>query len=794
MAALVGLLLVLALLSFTFGLVRAVASEIPSLDPAAQRAEIDTVVYASNGRTVLAVLRGEESRVLVETEEIAPIMRQAIVAVEDRRFFEHDGIDLRGVARALWSDVRSQSIVEGGSTITQQFVKNAYIRNERSLARKVREAALAWQLEEAWSKDRILTAYLNTIYFGNGAYGIQQASRAYFQKGAKHLELHEAALLAGLPADPSRYDPATHPRNAKLRRRHVLDVMLEQGKITPADFRRADRAELPAPDTVRLPGTGGKAQYFVNYVKDQLVDRYGAGKVFGGGLHVTTTIDLKLQEQARAAIEKVLRNPDGPAAALVAIDPRTGAVRAMFGGRNFRESQFNLAAQAERQPGSAFKPVVLATAMREGISPLTEIDSKPVSIDAGDRIWKVTNYDKTYLGRVTLERGLVSSDNTVYAQLTDLVGPKAIVETAHALGIGSHLDEYFSIGLGLEGEINALEMARAYATIANRGTRVDGALMGDRPRVIDHVKRLRAGGKVDENTPQGKQVLESGESSVLTEILEDVVQSGTGRRASVPGVSVAGKTGTTDNYADAWFVGYTPELVVAVWVGYPDRLRPMLTEFGGEPVTGGTFPAEIWREFVRKVSREDDRSTFDSPPYLGAVPTWVVKRGGEWQLDNGHCRGSHLLVYFSGEGPERTADCKPNEVQVPLVVGMTQESAVARLDAQPLEAEFVYVPAKPGRRPAIVLNQEPKAGGLSANDSVRLWVSKAEHGLIPNFVGSSLADASREVRRLKLRPRVVTAPGPMGMVLRQSPEPGVTAAPKLRVKLVVGDGSRKPSS
>jgi penicillin-binding protein 1A len=794
LAALICVLLVLSVLSFTFGLVRAVASEIPSLDPAAQRADVDTVVYASNGRTVLAVLRGEESRVLVGTEDIAPIMRQAIVSVEDRRFFEHDGIDLRGVARALWADIRSQAIVEGGSTITQQFVKNAYIRNERTIARKVREAALAWQLEEAWPKDRILTAYLNTIYFGNGAYGIQQASRAYFQKGAKHLELHEAALLAGLPADPARYDPVTHPRNATLRRQHVLNVMLEQGKITPADFRRANRAELPPPETVRLPGTGGRAQYFVNYVKDQLVEKYGAGNVFGGGLRVTSTIDMALQEKARAAIEKVLEDPDGPAAALVAIDPHTGAVRAMFGGRNFRESQFNLAAQAERQPGSAFKPIVLATAMREGISPLTQIQSKPVEIAAGGRIWKVRNYDRTYLGTVSLERGLVSSDNSVFAQLTDIVGPRAIVRTAHDLGIGSRLDAYFSIGLGLEGEVNALEMARAYATIANRGVRVDGSILGNRPRVVDRVEWIRQGGKVERNVPQGKRVLEAGAAATLTEILEDVVQSGTGRRAAVSGVSVAGKTGTTDNYADAWFVGYTPDVVVAVWVGYPDRLRPMLTEFGGEPVAGGTLPAQIWSTFVRSVSDEDDGSSFDFPPYLGAVPTWVVKRGGEWRLDNGRCRGSRLLVYFSGEGPARTADCKPNEVQVPLVVGMTEEAAVARLAGQPLDAELVYEPAKPGRPPSIVLNQEPKAGGLSANDSVRLWVSAAQHGLVPNFVGSSLADASREVRRLKLRPRVVTAPGPMGVVIKQTPHAGLTAAPKMRIRLVVGDGSQKVSS
>ena len=778
----------LATLSFTFGLVRAVASEIPSLDPAAQRADVDTVVYASNGRSVLAVLRGDESRVLVATEDIAPIMRQAIVSVEDQRFFEHNGIDLKGVARALWQDVRQQGIVEGGSTITQQFVKNAYIRNERTFARKVREAALAWQLEERWNdKSRILTAYLNTIYFGNGAYGIQQAARAYFKKSAKELELAEAALLAGIPADPARYDPTTSPHNAKARRKHVLRMMLEQEKITRADFVSANAAPLPTAEEIRLPGTQGPAPYFLNYVKDELVAKYGAGRVFGYGLKVTTTIDLHLQLQARAAIEKVLRNPDGPAAALVAIDPSTGAVKAMFGGRNFRESQFNLAAQAERQPGSAFKPIVLATAMQEGISPLTEIESKKVSIDAGDRIWTVTNYDHTYLGRISLSRALVSSDNSVYAQLTDLVGPKAIVRTAHDLGIRSPLDAYFSIGLGSVA-VNPLEMARAYATFANGGRRVDGSLFRDRPRVVEEIERIKTG-RIEVNAPIPTQVLEEGEAELLTGILEDVVQSGTGTRAAIPGRRVAGKTGTTDNYGDAWFVGYTPELAVAVWVGYPDRLRPMTTEFGGEPVTGGTLPAQIWKAFVQKVEPDEDL-TFDAPPYLGGSSTWVVKRGGAWQLDNGYCRGSRLLVYFSGRAPETEADCKPNEVSVPLVVGLTAEGATARLADQPLEANIAYAPAKPGRQPGIVVSQDPRAGGLSAHDTVTIWVSKARFGLLPNFVGSSLEDVRREVARLKLRARVVTAHGHRRTVLRQTPRPGVAAAPGLRVKLVVGDGSR----
>jgi hypothetical protein len=293
---------------------------------------------------------------------------------------------------------------------------------------------------------------------------------------------------------------------------------------------------------------------------------------------------------------------------------------------------------------------------------------------------------------------------------------------------------------------------------------------------------------VDENVPQPTRVLDEGQGDVITGILEDVVRFGTGRRAAIPGREVAGKTGTTDNYADAWFVGYTPELVVAVWVGYPDRLRPMLTEFRGEPVTGGTLPALIWREFVKGVEKDDD-ATFTPAPYLGATSSWVVEREGEWQLDNGYCRGARLLAYFSGKGPSTTADCKPNEVSVPLVVGMTADEAVAQLGAQPLGAEIAYVPAKIGKVPGLVVNQDPRRGGLSANDTVQLWVSKAQHGQLANLVGSSVEDVNRELKRLKLRVRAVSAPGRAGIVLRQQPRPGIAVRPGLTVRLVVGDGS-----
>ncbi len=789
----VTVLVLLSGMAFTFGLVRAVASEIPRLDPAAQRSQVDGVVYASNGRSVLTVLRGDESRVLLkDIDDVSPIMRQAIVSVEDRRFYEHNGIDIRGIGRALVQDIRSQAVVEGGSTITQQFVKNAYVRNQKTLARKVREAALAWQLEQRWPKDRILLAYLNTIYFGNGAYGIQQAARTYFDKGARRLTLAESALLSGLPADPSLYDPTQHPRAAKLRRRYVLQTMFDQGKITARQLQNASRAPLPKAADVRLPGTQGPAQYFVNYVKDQLIAQYGAGRVFGGGLRVTSTIDLELQETAREAIDSVLKLPDGPSAALVAIDPRTGAVRAMVGGSNFRESQFNLATQAERQPGSSFKPIVLATALRQGISPVTSLESKPVEIDAGDRVWRVTNYEDTYLGRVDLARAMVSSDNAVYAQLTKLVGPKAIVKTAHALGIRSELAPYFSIGLGAVA-VNPLDMTRAYATFANRGVRVDGSLskIGDRPRVIERVEFARTG-RVSENRPIGKATMTTGEADLLTSILGRVVTSGTGRRAVLVDRPAAGKTGTTDNYGDAWFVGYTPQLAVAVWVGYPDELKPMLTEFGGKPVTGGTLPALIWKSFMTRADRQLklDPQPFPPTPYIPAAEKRIVWRGGSYKLDNGYCPGTRVVAYFLGGGPTAEAECYANEVAVPLVVGKTIEAANDALAEKPLGSELIGVPAKPGKRPGYVLKQEPRKGFLSARDTVRLYVTRPDprFGLLPNLVGTSVATARSRLRKLKATTRIIYEKGPAGSVLEQTPDPGVAAGRGLKVALVVGRG------
>ncbi|HEX6702164.1 MAG TPA: PBP1A family penicillin-binding protein, partial [Gaiellaceae bacterium] len=560
-----------AFASFTFGLVVALAEEIPKLDPSRSRPEVNSYVYAADGHTVLAVLRGSQSRVLVPESEMSPWIRHAIVAVEDKRFYEHRGVDLHGILRAVWADVRNKSVVEGGSTITQQYVKNAYVSNQRSIGRKLREAALAWQLEQRRSKDWILTAYLNTIYFGNGAYGVQQAAQTYFHKGARRLSLAESALLAGIPADPSRFDPVRKPAAARARRQVVLRDLLAQRYVSLADYQNASRVPLPQPQDIRLPGTQGPAPYFSNYVKEQLVARYGAAGVYGAGLKVRTTIDLRLQKLAREAVADQLTDPDGPMAALVAVDPHNGRVLAMVGGRDYRHNQFNLAVQGRRQPGSSFKPFVLATALQQGISPQTSFASKPVDIYIGGRTWSVHNYEDEYLGTIDLTSATVHSDNAVFAQLTKLVGPAQVARTARRLGIQSPLRGYFSIGLGSQG-VNPLEMARAYAGFANGGFRLDGNAFGNEPRAIEWVRDVH-GKVVDRNDPAPRRELRPETAALVTSLLEGVVREGTGRAAQLTdGRVAAGKTGTTENYGDAWFCGYVPQLVACVWVGYPDSV------------------------------------------------------------------------------------------------------------------------------------------------------------------------------------------------------------------------------
>ncbi|MEP6812456.1 MAG: PBP1A family penicillin-binding protein [Actinomycetota bacterium] len=778
--------------AFAYGLVVAVGQQLNGLDPFKQatKQQLDGYVYAADGHTILAVLRGSQSRVLVEGDEISPWVKQAIVATEDRRFYEHRGIDIRGMARALLADIEQKKAVQGGSTITQQFVKNELTGNDRSITRKLKEATLAWRLEASpnWPKDRILTAYLNTIYFANGAYGIERAARTYFGHDAAKLTLPEAALLAGIPEDPSRYDPVAHPQAAKDRRATVLRLMFQQGIIGPSQFRAAARAKMPKPQSVHLSGVMGQSPYFGEYVKQQLLNdpQFGAKRVYGGGFRVQTTINLRLQKLARAAIDKWLPSPDGPQAALVAINPSNGAVVAMYGGRSFHASQFNLAVQGERQPGSSFKPFVLATALKEGISPLSTFDSKPVSIFLGDKYWFPHNYEGEYLGPINLVKAITVSDNSVFAQLTKVVGPSNVARTAHEMGITSHLDGVFSIGLGSQG-VNPLEMARAYATFANGGYRIDGAVFGNQPRVITKIDD--ASGKVAyANAPVRTRVLTAEQASLLTQLLQGVVTGGTGTAAALPNQPVAGKTGTTENYGDAWFVGYTPQLVTAIWVGYPKNLRPMLTEYHGRPVAGGTFPAQIWKSFMESAlaAINAQPASFPAPPYLSASTRQVTYRDGQIELDNGLCRSVSSLVYFAGRGPAKTANCKHNEVDVPNVIGWRVDAAQARLSAQPLTAQVIYKPATPGQRVGVVVRQYPKGGTLSSFSRVTIVLAKPLHGIVPKIVGLNLRQARAKLHKLRLQSRIRFGDGKSGRVVAQEPRAGVAAAPGMTIRIRVG--------
>ena len=784
--ALLSVLVFVSLVSFVFGLVSAIASDVAALEPStSKRPQQLGYIYASDGKTVLATLRGDESRIVVASDDISPLMKQAIVAVEDRRFWEHQGVDYRGILRAVWADVRHKAVVEGGSTITQQFVKNTYTHQERTISRKLKEAALAWQLERKWSKDRILTAYLNTIYFGNGAYGIEMAARVYFHEHARDLTLAQSALLAGLPASPGAYDPATNPKAAESRRRLVLQMMRDEGLISLKEQLTADAQKLPKPRDIHLPVTAGRQGYFAEYVKQQLVPYYGSGKVFGGGLKVYTTIDLDLQKLTAEAIDEWLPERDDPAAALVAIDPRDGRVLAMVGGRNYKKSQFNLAVQGERQPGSSFKPFVLATALSEGISPQTQFTSQPTVINLGDKLWSVHNYENSYLGTIDLVDATTYSDNSVYAQLTAQVGPGNVAAMAKRLGIQSPLNDYFAIGLGAEA-VNPLEMARAFSTFAHNGVRVDGSILGNTPRAVTKVVD---GNRVEKNEPVDKQVLDPNDAATLNSILQNVVTAGTGTRAALTDRVVAGKTGTTENYGDAWFVGYTPQLAVAVWVGYPNKLVPMLTQFEGGPVAGGTYPALIWKSFIEKALKveNDPPESFPSPAYESTVARDVVYRNNQWLVDNGNCRDGHLVTYVAGSEPTKQAQCKPNEVDVPPVVGAKLADAKLRLEGMPLTVEVVTRPAEGGERLGRVIAQFPARGTLSSFDTVRVVVPLAVNGRIPDVTGLSLEAARQKLARHHLAGLVQTyAEGKPDRVLQQFPKAGLASTENMTIKLVVG--------
>jgi penicillin-binding protein 1A len=611
---------VLALVSTAFGMMMAVASDLPQLENRTEFKRAQNSLLTDVHGQYLATL-ADQGRIIIPTANIAPAMQHAIIAIEDQRFYENQGVDMRGTARALWQDVTSGAAVQGGSTITQQFVKNAtQAQDRRTILEKVREAALAYHLTRKWSKEKILTEYLNSIYFGNGAYGIESAARTYFgndvnhrgcgrpeRRCAKELKPHEAALLAGLVASPTAFDPIAHQAAAQRRRNLVLQKMLEQGYVTTAEYARGRSEPVPSSETIHPPTVQAASKsvaYFTSWVRQQVVDRYGAREALLGGLRVQTTLDLGLQRDAELAISRWLGNPAGPQASLVAIDNKTGEIRAMVGGTDYDKAPFNLATQGQRQPGSAFKPFVLATALRSGISPSSVWESKPkvFKVPGSTEKYPVKNYDDNYSGVSTLARATTFSDNSVFAQVGIKVGTNRIARTAERMGIRTPVSHNFAISLGgLKQGVTPMDLAHAYQTLATGGLLVTGSLgAGSRGPVgirrvtlRDHPNRVRG-----RNQARRTRILPKGVADETTSILESVIKVGTAKVAQLGKVRAWGKTGTTENYGDAWFVGATDRLTVAVWVGYPNGLKPMLTEYRGEPVAGGTYPAQIWHDFM----------------------------------------------------------------------------------------------------------------------------------------------------------------------------------------------------
>jgi penicillin-binding protein 1A len=613
-------LFVLALVSTVFGMMMAVASDLPQLENRTEFKRAQNSLLTDAHGDYLATL-ADQGRIIIPTNDIAPAMQHAIIAIEDQRFYENQGVDLRGTARALWQDVTSRAAVQGGSTITQQFVKNATrAQSHRTVLEKLREAVLAYHLTRKWSKDKILTEYLNSIYFGNGAYGIESAARTYFgddvnhrgcgrpeRRCAKELKPYEAALLAGLVASPTAFDPIANPRAAMRRRDIVLTKMLEQGYISNAEYARGRAEPVPSSSTIRPPTAQAASKsvaYFTSWVRQQVIDRYGPREALLGGLRVQTTLDLGLQRDAELAISRWLGNPAGPQASLVAIDNKSGEIRAMVGGTDYDKAPFNLATQGQRQPGSSFKPFVLATALRHGVSANSVWTSRRqvFKIPGSTEKFTVNNYDDSYSGVSSLARATTFSDNSVFAQVGIKVGTNRIASLATRMGIRTPVSTNYAMTLGgLHQGVTPLDLAHAYETFATGGLRISGTLgAGDegpvgirRVTLRDDRNRIRG-----LNRPVRRRVMPKGIAQETTRILESVIRVGTAKVAQLGKVRAWGKTGTTENYGDAWFVGATDKLTVAVWVGYPNELRPMLTEYHGDAVAGGTYPAQIWHDFM----------------------------------------------------------------------------------------------------------------------------------------------------------------------------------------------------
>src|SRR5215813_9893653 len=582
-----------------------------------------------------------ERRIFVPLAQMPQTLKQAVIATEDARFYSHFGVDPMGIARAVYQNFRRGRIVEGGSTITQQLAKVLFLTPDRSLDRKLKEAVLAIELERRYSKDRLLEMYLNQIYFGHGAFGVEAAARTFFGKGVNELTPAECALLAGLPKAPATYSPFEHPQAALRRRATVLSRMVDTGTLKPQQATRlaATALDLVPPERRRTTG-----QYYLEYVQQYLEAQYGADLVFKGGLHVYTTLAPTIQLKAEAALREGLRAletrrataagkdapaPERPEGALLALEPQTGYIRAMVGGYDFFKSEFNRAVQAHRQPGSAFKPFVYMAALESGQTPASIVDDSPIQYPLGGngKIWKPDNYDRKFRGPITYQQALEESINVAAIKVQERTGIRRTVDIARRLGVESPLQENLSIALGTS-DLTLLELTSAYAALANGGAWIKPTAIR---YVLDAQRKL-----LEENVPQARQALPPDLAYVMTHMMVGTVERGTGQAAKALGRPVAAKTGTTNDYSNAWFIGFTPHLATGVWVGY-DRPRSL-----GKDETGARVAVPIWTTFMSAALAGQPAEDFSMPEKVVLVPV---------DLDRGDCKRPALMAFVIGTEP-----------------------------------------------------------------------------------------------------------------------------------------------
>lgn len=678
------------------------SSQLPDPDISkAKGRDQSTVIMDSTGR-VLTRLYAEQNRQDMPLDKIPEDLRNAIIATEDKRFYDHEGVDPIGVVRGLVVDVLQGKRARGGSTITQQYVKQAFVGSDRTVKRKAQEAILAQRVERQFSKDEILELYLNTIYFGHGAYGVEAASRAYFGKEVTKITLAEAALITGVVKSPANYSPYLEPERALSRRNTVLLLMHEQGYIDQAAYQEAK--DTPVELSGLRSAASTRSPYFVEWIKEQLVREYGETMVYRGGLRVRTTLDPAAQTAAEKAVQ-VLDREDDPSAAIVSIKPGNGAVVAMVGGKDFDTQQFNVAVQGKRQPGSAFKAFVLAAALQEGVFSEKSFESGASKFPVGDQTWSVTGASGGRSGPMRLRPATEQSVNSVFAALILDVGPKKVVETAEALGIRKGIDPVPAIALGgLTDGVSPLEMANAYATLAAGGKRAE-------PYGITEVKDPD-GTVLFKAKPELTEAIDPAVAYIATDMLTGVITKGTGKAAQI-GRPAAGKTGTTQKYRDAWFVGYTPELSTAVWVGHPDSQREM-TSVHGRKVTGGSFPAEIWAAFMKAVLADSPASAFERPAGLSTVEVCAITGGKATP----YCPDKVKALLLAGRSfDECELHQTPPEVELADLVGMTKAEALAAIEALHLKAKVVDKDVA-GVSAGSVAEQKPKPGTKLKPDSV----------------------------------------------------------------------------